>query len=216
MLNQGGQDAIRAGHQINGQLLGCKFGAWEGGHRVPLIASWPGNIPENSTSDQLISHVDMLATFAAIVDNPIDRDTHEIDSYNMLSALVNDPKTMIRDHLIVSPNQPSHLMVRKGNWVYIPAQNEGGFQGKNVGDHNFGGAAAIAFMGKTNSDVLNGEIRKDAPPAQLYNLDKDPYQEENVYNQNPEIVGELDSIVDDFKSKTGAHESIGWIARKGK
>jgi len=216
MLNQGGQDAIRAGHQMNGQLLGCKFGAWEGGHRVPFIACWPGKIPGNSTSDQLISQVDMLATFAAIVDVPIEKDTYEMDSYNMLPALVNDPETMIRDHLIVSPNQPGHLMVRKGNWVYIPAQNEGGFQGKKVGDHDFGGAAAIAFMGKTNSDVLNGEIRTDAPPAQLYNLDKDPYQGVNLYNQNPDIVDELRSISGEYKSKTGANESIGWIARKRK
>jgi len=29
---------------------------------------------------------------------------------------------MIRDHLLISPNNPTHLVVRKANWVYIPAQ----------------------------------------------------------------------------------------------
>ena len=44
MLNLGGRNAVRAGHRMNGDLLGFKFGAWEGGHRVPFIARWPGKI----------------------------------------------------------------------------------------------------------------------------------------------------------------------------
>ena len=66
MLNQGGQDAVKAGHRLNGDLLGFKFDAWEGGHRVPFIARWPGKIEAGSVSDQMFCLVDMLATFAAI------------------------------------------------------------------------------------------------------------------------------------------------------
>ena len=58
MLNAGGQDAWRAGHRLNGALLGFKFGAWEGGHRVPLVARWPGRIPAGSVSNHLLSQVD--------------------------------------------------------------------------------------------------------------------------------------------------------------
>ncbi len=60
MLNQGGQDAWKAGHRLNGDLLGFKFDAWEGGHRVPFIARWPGKIEAGSVSDQLICHIDLL------------------------------------------------------------------------------------------------------------------------------------------------------------
>ena len=56
MLNRAGRDAMQAGHKINGDLLGFKFGAWEGGHRVPLIAKWPGKIKAGTQSDQLICH----------------------------------------------------------------------------------------------------------------------------------------------------------------
>ena len=45
MFNVAGQDAFEDGHRINGDLLGFKFGGWEGGHRVPFIAKWPGKIP---------------------------------------------------------------------------------------------------------------------------------------------------------------------------
>ena len=71
MLNQGGQDAWSAGHALNGELLGFKFDAWEGGHRVPFIARWPGKIPAGSKSDQLICNVDMIATFATLTGNKL-------------------------------------------------------------------------------------------------------------------------------------------------
>jgi len=44
MLNQGGQHALELGHRQNGNLLGFKFDAWEGGHRVPCIVRWPGKV----------------------------------------------------------------------------------------------------------------------------------------------------------------------------
>ncbi len=57
-LNHGGQKAFSLGHRGNGDLLGFKFGVWEGGHRVPFIARWPGKIKSGTTSTQLISGVD--------------------------------------------------------------------------------------------------------------------------------------------------------------
>ena len=55
MINLGGQDALMMGHKANGDLLGFKFDAWEGGHRVPFIARWPGKIKAGSVSHQLVS-----------------------------------------------------------------------------------------------------------------------------------------------------------------
>jgi len=66
MLNVTGQKAWRAGHRLNGDLQGFKFGAWEGGHRVPFLARWPGIIPAGTTSDQLLNLVDFVATMAAV------------------------------------------------------------------------------------------------------------------------------------------------------
>jgi len=66
MLNHVCQDAWTAGHRQNGRLLGFKFDAWEGGHRIPMIVRWPGEIESGSRSDQLISNVDMLSTLAAL------------------------------------------------------------------------------------------------------------------------------------------------------
>ncbi len=49
-----------------GGLRGGKGTAWEGGHRVPLIARWPGHIPAGVTSDGMAMNIDLLPTLQAI------------------------------------------------------------------------------------------------------------------------------------------------------
>jgi hypothetical protein len=82
--------------------------------------------------------------------------------------------------------------------MYISGQGSGGFTGKERGDHNFGGPPAITYAGYENSDIKNGKIRKDAPPAQLYNLDADHSQTVNLYRDYPKVVHELDAFVKSY------------------
>ncbi|AWW32719.1 arylsulfatase [Echinicola strongylocentroti] len=210
MLNHGGQDAWKAGHRLNGDLLGFKFGAWEGGHRVPFIAKWPGKVPANSTSDHLLSQVDLLATFAAITNQPLNEE-EEHDSIDQLAELTGEADTPQREMLVISPNSPEHLVIRKGDWVYIPAQDAGGFQGKKVGDHTLGGAAAFALTGQKNSDVSGHKIRTDAPKDQLYNLKEDLSQTENVVMENPAISNELRQLLATYRNMIGPYPKLGWI-----
>ena len=213
MLNQGGQDAWKAGHRLNGDLLGFKFGAWEGGHRVPMIARWPGKVSAGSRSGALISQVDLLATFAAVAGRPLAANSGT-DSIDQVPAFTGDPDTSVRDQLIVSPNSPRHLTVRKGRWVYIPAQDEGGFRQKRVGDHCFGGGAALPFTGRSNSDFANGRLRAKMPPAQLYDLVADPSQKKNVYREHPEVVAELSAILAGYRKQIPPGKPLGWIDRR--
>jgi len=203
MLNQGGQAAYAAGHRMNGKLLGFKFDAWEGGHRVPFIARWPGKVPAGEVSDALACNVDLLATMASLVGQD-ELAKQAQDSYNILPAIVGQTDEPIRNHLIIAANSKKHLSVRKGKWMYIPAQAGGGFEAKQVGDHAFGGPAAFPFTGQVNSDIQNGEIRNDAPPAQLYNLSSDLFQAENLYDEHPQIVSELEELLlKVFEKKSG-------------
>ena len=131
MFNHGGRRAAELGHKINGDLLGSKFGVWEGGHRVPFIAWWPGKIPPGTVSDQLLSSVDLMATFAAIVGRELS-EAERRDSINMLPALTGNPEKPLRTELVACPNKPSHMSLRKGKWMYIPARSDGGFTGYPV------------------------------------------------------------------------------------
>ena len=88
VLDDGYQDGSgndTSGHRPNGALRGFKGSLLEGGHRVPFIASWPGQVPPGD-ADQLICHVDPLATCAAPVGRPLRNEA--ADSFNVLPALM--------------------------------------------------------------------------------------------------------------------------------
>lgn len=181
MLNDGGRDAWKTGHRPNGPLLGFKFGAWEGGHRVPFIARWPGRIEPGSTSDQLLANVDLTATVAAILGHDL-KDDEAPDSYNVLPLLTGNPDQPVRDHLIQACRH-ERLALRKGRWVYVEGQGSGGFGN---------GLEEIRFTGQRNSDITSaGTIRSAAPPNQLYDLEADPRQAVNVYERHPDVVADL-------------------------
>ncbi|MDF7825960.1 arylsulfatase [Pontiellaceae bacterium B12227] len=201
MFNRGGQDAFAAGHRQNGDLLGFKFGVWEGGQRVPFIAKWPGHIEPKTVSDQLISGVDMLATFAALTGQQV-AEKQLADSINVLPALTGEPEAPLREELVLMPRQSSHVSIRKGKWVYIPAKGAGGFKGK-PGTHGAGGPACASFVGSVNSDIENGKIKKGAPPAQLYDLKADVNQTRNLYNEFPEVVKEMQALLATYRPASG-------------
>ncbi len=185
MINQTGQQAIKQGHKLNGELLGFKFDAWEGGHRIPFIARWPGKIEADSVSDQLISNVDLLSTMAALTGQELKPDEGP-DSFNILPALTGNPEKPIREELVLAAAKKTHMVLRQDNWVYITGKSGGGFGSAKAGAHGFGGPAAITFAGQTNSDVVDGRLKPDAPAAQLYDLSADQSQTTNVIEQNSE------------------------------
>ncbi len=199
MLNKASMLTWEAGHRQNGDLLGFKFGAWEGGHRIPFIARWPGKIKASSVSDQLICNVDMLPTFASLTNQRIEKD-QVCDGMNILPVLFSDSATLHRDHLILAPFKGKNLAVRKGKWMYIGAQGDGGF-GFNPKQHAKGGPGAVTYSGRENSDIENGKVKEDAPPAQLYNMEEDVEETTNLYNQYPEVVKEMEAILECYIAK---------------
>ncbi len=196
MFNKGGQEAWTAGHHINGELWGFKFDVWEGGHRVPFIVRYPNKVEAGTVSNTLTSNVDFFATLSSLTGYAM-ADCDAPDSFDLLPAILGEENVVIRDHILMSPRQPNNLSIRKNEWVYIPAQGGGGFQAKEVGHHGLGGYAATKLTEREHSDALNGAQREDAPVAQLYNLESDPNQRMNVYNDYPEVVAELSKLLEE-------------------
>ncbi len=73
--------------EANGPFSGGKYSTWEGGTRIPFIVRWPGTVPSNTVSTALITQTDMLASFAALVGQPLPTDAGP-DSENILPALL--------------------------------------------------------------------------------------------------------------------------------
>ena len=69
------------GHRANGPLRGQKTETYEGGHRVPLLARWPGKIAASSESGGLVALTDLLATVAELLEKPLPRGAGE-DSFS--------------------------------------------------------------------------------------------------------------------------------------
>ena len=106
------------GHRATSIYRGMKFDAWEGGHRMPFIASWPGMIAQGSQSSRIVSNTDMLATFADLVGETLTAKSGE-DSYSILDALYNKENTKPIREVIVGWAGYSELYIRKGDWKLI-------------------------------------------------------------------------------------------------
>lgn len=79
---------------------GFKGQIWEGGHRVPAIASWPGVIPANSTSSVIALSMDWFPTMlaAANMDLPTDNQSIQkpLDGTNLLPFLTGTQQQLSR------------------------------------------------------------------------------------------------------------------------
>lgn len=174
------------GHRSMGPLRGAKRDAWEGGHRVPYIARWPGRIPSGSTCDETICHVDFMATAAAIVGSPLPSDAAE-DSYDVSPALLGETlEKPIREATILH-SASGKFVVRRGNWVLILAE---------TGDDNGGPE-------KRGEPEWLKEERGYTPNEQkgeLYDLSEDLAQKTNQYGERSEIVAELSNLLNQYKA----------------
>lgn len=90
---------------------------YEGGIRVPFIASWPGVIKEESSSDVVSAFWDMMPTFNAIAGakNPTN-----IDGFNLLPILKGEVNDVDREYLYWEfPSYGGQQAVRMGVWKGI-------------------------------------------------------------------------------------------------
>ena len=81
------------GHKSCGDWRGYKGHIWEGGHREPLIARWPGKTKPHSVCDHLVGLTDLLATVAAINEIQLDQDSPEDSKYTTSAAGRADHRT---------------------------------------------------------------------------------------------------------------------------
>ncbi len=120
VMDDGYEDFGSLEHKCNGPLNGKKGGLYEGGHRIPFLARWPGHIKAGTTSDALICHVDMAATFAALTGVALPAEAAP-DSFNVLPALLGTKTDRpVRDHLILhNGGTTGPMAVRQGPWKLI-------------------------------------------------------------------------------------------------
>ncbi|MEZ5326351.1 MAG: arylsulfatase, partial [Verrucomicrobiales bacterium] len=119
MRNDHGHDGARP-------WRGVKRDQWEGGHRVPLIARWPGKIMGGSTTQQTVCLTDIMATCADIVEANLPDNAAE-DSYNLLPILLGEQSEdrAVREFTLHQTISLA-LAIRKGKWKYLDHRGSGG------------------------------------------------------------------------------------------
>ncbi len=106
------------GHRSNGPWRGGKADVWEGGHRVPFVARWPGRIPPGATCGKLLNLVDMMATLAAATGCELPEGAAP-DSYNALGLLTGGDRTDPPREASVMTSSRGDVAVRRGKWKLI-------------------------------------------------------------------------------------------------
>jgi len=108
----------KAGHQPSGPWRGYKGDIWEGGHRVPFLARWPGKIKAGTTCEETICHTNLLATCAALLGRPLPDDAGE-DSGNILPLLLGEARAQPAFEAVVHQAADGTLALRRGRWKLV-------------------------------------------------------------------------------------------------
>ncbi len=162
------------GHDPSKPWRGMKGDAWEGGHRVPFIFSWPGKIPANTVNDGLICLTDIISSIASILSIPTEVGTME-DSYDISSYLFDKaPGDPVRESIIHHSGNGT-FAIRRGSWKLILGKDSGGF-----------------------SNGLKDQNIPVSTEGQLYKLSDDPSEKFNLYAENPRKVKELTELLDRY------------------
>lgn len=135
-------------------LRASKSSIYEGGHRVPFVARWPGKIKAGSVCEDTICLNDLMATCAEIVHAKLPEGAGE-DSVSLLSALLGTANGPLREATI-HQSHGGDLAIRQGPWKLI---------------------------------FLHSGHRE------LYNLQTDVSETQNVAAANPEVVVRLTALM---------------------
>lgn len=167
----------KRGHKSAGPWRGYKSHIWEGGHREPFIARWPGRIEPGTTCDEVICFTDIMATCAAIVGADLPADAGE-DSYNILPALLGEKLDKPIRPDVIHHSVWGVFSIRKGKWkLILDTQGSGG------------------WVGPSDQYPVAGA------PGQLYDMDKDPYEKDNLWDKRPKVVERLTKLLQKYKKQ---------------
>lgn len=157
-------------HKANGDWRGMKADVWEGGHRIPFVIRWPGQVAPGTTSTETASLTDFMATAAAIAGASLPEDAAE-DSFDLTPALKRTNRKPIRSS-IIDHSIDGMFTIRQGDWKLALGLGSGGFSHPARIDPAPGG-----------------------PQGQLYDLARDPGEKTNVWAEHPEIVARLTALL---------------------
>ncbi len=169
----------------NNQYRGRKREVFDGGHRVPFIAKWKGQIPQGIESDIMCMGFDLFTTFLKISGLPSPKD-RIIDGVNIMPLLRGEEQ--IPHEELYFYWRTELWAIRWNNWKY--------HRKHQITDIN-------TFPWPT--DTFKGPY--------LFNLETDPQESYNMIEHYPEIAQDMEAMMDLMDIKIRNNER-GWKLNK--
>jgi arylsulfatase A-like enzyme len=166
------------GHRSNGPWRGQKADVWDGGHRIPFLARWPGVVPAGSVCGQTTCLTDLLATCADVVGATLPGQDGP-DSVSILPALRGErsaPSDPPLREATVHHAFDGMFAVRQGPWKLVLGHGSGGFTRPRREDPGPG-----------------------APPGRLHHLGDDPAEATDYWTERPDVVATLSALLERYR-----------------
>ncbi len=169
-------------------LRGAKMMSWEGGPRVPCMMRWPGRIPAGKTSDELITSMDLLPTFAGLAGAPLPGNL-SIDGKDLTSLMTGQCEES--PHAYYYYYCFTQLQaIRDARWKLV-----------------------LPRPAKQTWMKWRARLIDEVEEVQLFDLKADIGECSNVAGQHPEVVNRLMRQIDKVRTELGDCDRIGSAAR---
>ncbi|MGJ8639188.1 MAG: sulfatase-like hydrolase/transferase [Opitutaceae bacterium] len=157
---------------------GSKFVTWEGGHRVPFILNWKGQITTPAVLDTPVVAMDLFPTVSEIIGEPLPTD-RVYDGVSLFPLFDEQPISRVTDEPFYYYNNTNLQAVRKGAWkLHVPRTAE--------------------QRPWWDQQAANANYR-------LYDLDSDPNEANDVSGSNQTVVDELTLLADAIRLELGEY-----------
>jgi arylsulfatase A len=160
------------GHYPSADMRGSKADIFDGGHRIPFLVRWPERVKAGSRSDQTICLTDLMATCADILGVKLPDNAGE-DSVSLMPALLGADKAPLHE-AVVHHSINGSFAVRQGKWKLELCADSGGWSPPTPGS----------------------EEAKHLPDTQLYNLNAEIGETNNLQADHPEIVARMTKLLE--------------------
>ena len=152
---------------------GMKRDVYDGGIHVPMIVSWPDKISKPRVDDTPWAFADVLPTLADVAGVSLNSVPRVKTNGVSVSGLLND--------------DPQQMPERVLYWEF----------GKQAGDPNSGIVGEV-FQAARRGPWKAVRYGMDAP-VELYRIDNDPGEEDELSGQHPDIHQEFVSLFEEYK-----------------
>jgi arylsulfatase A-like enzyme len=167
----------------NGPLRGQKATLYEGGVRVPAFAAWPGHIKPGSSVEAPLHIVDWYPTLLRLAGAPSEQPL-PIDGRDAWPAIA-EGKPSPHDAILIN-SSPASGAVRAGGWKLI-VRNPAAPQDAEADEPQ------PKAKNKAAKKAIGG-----TKPIELFHVAEDPFEKQDLAEDNPAKVAELRAIYDEF------------------